>query len=70
MVMDKKKIHVAVVFNSEDNVNTSFYFKDATVEQLAMLNQELDILKQEILERVKYSPKDYEVQDFGDENGN
>ena len=62
-----RKIHVAVVFDGKEGFNTSFYFKNATVEQMAILNQELDILKQEILERVKDYPKDYEVQDFGEE---
>ena len=61
----KKQIHISVIANDE-GTHVSFYFGGATVENLSMLNHELDILKIEILDRLKDSPKDYEVQDFGD----
>ncbi len=62
----KKPIHISVIVN-EKGTETSFYFKDATVGQLALINTELDILKKDIIERMNDAPKDYEVQDFGEE---
>ncbi len=61
-----KQIHIQVLVDSEDTCHTSFYFKGATVGQLSMINHELDILKQEVISRIKDAPKDYEITDFGD----
>ena len=54
----------------EDGIHSSFYFRGATVEQLYAINSELDILKKEILDRIKDAPKEYEVEEFedGEEN--
>ena len=60
-----KKIHIAVSIEGE-NTHSSFYFKDATVGQLYALNSEIDVLKKEIIDRIKEAPKDYEIQDFGE----
>ena len=62
-----KPIHIAVEATKE-GAHTSFYFKGATVGQLSMINHELDLLKIDILERIKDAPKDYEIQDFGEED--
>ena len=61
-----KKIQVSIVLEG-DSTNTSFYFKNATIGQLYALNSELDVLKTEIIDRIKEAPKDYEVQDFGED---
>ena len=66
--MNKKPIHISVVISGEESTDISFYFKNATVIQLSMINHELDILKSEIIDRLKSAPKEYEVQDFGDED--
>lgn len=62
----KKKIHILVVIEGE-GTHSSFYFKDATVGELYAMNSEIDVLKKEIIDRIKDAPKDYEIQDFGDE---
>lgn len=62
----KKPIHISVVIDG-DGVDVSFYFGGARVCDLSMLNHELDLLKQEILSRLKDAPKDYEIQDYGEE---
>ncbi len=62
--MPKKKIHIAVTCNGEEGTHSSFYFWGASVGQLSMLNHELDILKSEIIERLKAAPKDYEIKEF------
>ncbi len=62
----EKKIHVSVVIEGE-GTHSSFYFKDATIGELYALNSEIDLLKREILDRIEAAPKDYEIQDFGDE---
>ncbi len=54
------------IVDGEDGAHTSFYFGGATVEELYAINSELDILKLEILERIKEAPKDYEIKEFGD----
>lgn len=61
-----KKIHISIVVE-ENGTHTSFYFKGATVSHLSMLNHELDILKGEIIDRIKEAPKDYEIEDYGEE---
>lgn len=60
-----KKIHISVIANEDETTNTSFYFGGATVGQMSMLNHELDILKQEIISRIKDAPKIYEIEDYG-----
>ena len=62
----KKPIHLSIIAE-ENGTHTSFYFKGATVAQLSMLNHELDILKQEIIDRIKNAPKDYEVTESDEE---
>lgn len=58
------------IIGGENATHTSFYFGGATVEQLYAINSELDILKREILDRIKDAPKEYEVEEFedGEEN--
>ncbi len=62
-----KKIHVSVIIEGE-GTSTSFYLKDATVGELYALNSEMDVLKKEIIERIKDAPKDYEIEDLGDDD--
>lgn len=64
----KKPIYITVVAE-EERTHTSFWFKDATISQLSIINHELDILKREIIDRIKEAPKDYEIEDYGEENG-
>ena len=58
--MSEKPIHISIVANEEET-NTSFYFKGATVAQLSMINHELDILKKDIIDRIEHAPKEWEV---------
>lgn len=60
---EKKPIHISVAIEGE-GTHTSFYFKDATIGQLALINAELDILKKELVDRIDECPKDYEVKEF------
>ncbi len=64
--MVNKKIHIGVIA-SEEGTETSFYFGGATISQLSMLNHELDILKLEIIERIRDAPKDYEMKHYDNE---
>lgn len=61
-----KKIHVAVTVDGE-GTNVSFSLGEATVGQLALINAELDNLKKEVLDSIRDIPKDYEIEDFGEE---
>ncbi len=63
----KKPIHISVVMREDGSVDVSFYFKDALVSDLSMINHELDLLKQEILSRLKDAPKEYQIEDYGEE---
>lgn len=68
---DKQKpIHVSIVLTGEgdeEGTRVSWYFKDATVEQLSLINHELDLMKMEILSRLKDAPKDWDIEDWGEE---
>lgn len=64
--MENKPIHAAVTI-IEGGTHTSFHFKDATIGDLALINSELDLLKMEVLERIRDSEKEYEVNDYGED---
>lgn len=64
--MKNKKIHILIEVEKQ-STHISFYFKGALVEQLYALNSELDLLKGEILDRIKDAPKEFEIQEFDDE---
>ena len=64
----KKKIHILIELEGESS-HVSFYFGGALVEQLYALNSELDLLKKEILDRLKEAPKEFEVKEFYKEDG-
>ena len=68
MAPDNRPIHIAVNI-TETGTHSSFYFGGATVGELYALNSELDVLKADIIERIRDAPKDYEVEDFGDSGG-
>ena len=59
-----KQIHISVVAESQ-GTNTSWRFKDATVGQLAMINHEIDLLKREVLNRIREAPKEWEIEESG-----
>ena len=60
-----KPIHINVIAKEEGTI-TSFWFKDATVSQLSMINHEIDLLKREILDRINDSPKEWEIKEGPD----
>ncbi len=62
----KKPVHISVIANEDESLEVSFYFGNATRTQLSILNHELDILKYEILSRIRETPPDYQVEDYGD----
>ena len=61
----QKEIHVKIIAEKE-STHTSFYFKNATLGQLSLINSEIDILKQEIISRIKNAPNDYEIEEYGE----
>lgn len=61
----EKPIHISVIATDE-GANTSFWFKDATVSHLSMINHEIDLLKMEILDRIKDAPKEWEITESQD----
>ncbi len=61
-----KPIHISVVAEDQGS-RASWYFKDATVGQLSMINHEIDILKLEILDRIDKAPKEWEIKETDEE---
>lgn len=57
-----KPIHISVVAEDEGS-KVSWYFKDATVGHLSMINHEIDLLKREVLDRIKEAPKEWEIEE-------